>query len=151
MKKLVLFVIPLLVAIHVTAQSNAGLHYIKFLHVGEQIMPVHNLGISVGDGALPKDSAEMVNDSLQLISVVTDEKSFEAVNSYIEHADFKIKRSSKLEFGTFKIIDDGKRFYLPGVSVTSYFKKMVKYLSKEKADPQLIAAITNNYPWIFNP
>jgi hypothetical protein len=74
------------------------------------------------------------------------------MSSYLEHANFKLKRTGhKIEFGTFKIIADGKRFYLPDNSVTGFFKKMVRYLKEREADPQLVSAITDNYPWIFSP
>jgi len=151
MKKPLLFIITLFLAIGVHAQ-NTALHYIKFLHVGEQIMPVHPLNITYGDGVAPRDSAEMINDTLQVISITTDQKSFEELSSYVSRSNFRIRRTGhKIEFGTFKIISDGKRFYLPDLSVTNFFKKMVKHLKSEHADPQLISAIVGNYPWIFNP
>jgi len=56
-----------------------------------------------------------------------------------------------LSFGTFKIIIDGKYYYLPGLSCTAYFKNMVIDLKKRKGDQQVIQAIIDNYPWIFNP
>ncbi len=150
MKKPLLFIAVILLTINVYAQNN-GLHYIKIMHIGEQIMPVHPLNISFGDGTVPRDSAEMINDTLQVISVVTDEKSFEAVNYYLDHANFRLKPSARLDFGTFKIITDEKRFYLPDISVTPFFKKMITYLKNKQADPQLVSAIIDNYPWIFNP
>jgi hypothetical protein len=81
--------------------QNTGLHYIKFVHVGEQILPVHPMNISFGEGAIPRDSVELLNDTLHPISVVTDYKSFAAMSSYLEHANFKLKRTGhKIEFGT---------------------------------------------------
>jgi len=72
--------------------------------------------------------------------------------SYIKTANFKLGTSAgRLYFGTFKVIAEGKYFYLPGNSVTAYFKKLVTYLKKKKSDPELIQAIVDNYPWIFNP
>jgi hypothetical protein len=127
-------------------------HYIKFLHVGEQILPVHTLNISFGTGDVPRDSIEIINDTLQVISYVTDEKSFKAIADYVSDANFHLTgKPGRLEFGTFKIIRDGKYYYLPDVSVTGYFKKMIRVLKKKNSDPMLISTIVDNYPWIFNP
>ncbi|WP_295676067.1 hypothetical protein [uncultured Mucilaginibacter sp.] len=127
-------------------------HYIKFLHVGERILNVHTLNISYGTGEVPRDSVEIINDTLQVISCVTDEKSFNTIADYIHDAKFHLSnKPGRLEFGTFKVIKDGRYFYLPDVSVTSYFKKMILFLKKKNSDPMLISAIVDNYPWIFNP
>lgn len=127
-------------------------HYIKFLHVGEHILPVHTLNISYGTGEVPRDSVEIINDTLQVISYVTDEKSFKTIAEYVHDANFHLSSNpGKLEFGTFKIVRDGKYYYLPDVSVTDYFKKMIRFLKKNNSDPMLISAIVDNYPWIFNP
>ncbi|BAU53603.1 hypothetical protein [Mucilaginibacter gotjawali] len=127
-------------------------HYIKFLHVGERILPVHTLNISTGTGEVPRDSVEIINDTLQVISYVTDEKSFNILADYIHDAHFHLSsRPGRLEFGTFKVIKDGKYYYLPDVSATDYFKKMIRLLKKKDTDPMLINAIIDNYQWIFNP
>jgi len=127
-------------------------HYIKFLHVGEHILPVHTLNISFETGDVPRDSVEIINDTLQVISYVTDEKSFNAIADYIHDANFHLSSNpGRLEFGTFKVIKDGKYYYIPDVSVTGYFKKMILFLKKKNSDPMLISAIVDNYPWIFNP
>jgi hypothetical protein len=132
--------------------QGAAFHYIKFLHVGERIMPVHTLNITSGDGVAPTDSTEIINDTLKVISVATDEASFKILDNYVKNANFRIVMNrGLLNFGTFKIIRDGNRFYLPDFSVTKYFKKMVATLKSKKADPALIQAIEDNYPWIFNP
>jgi len=151
MVKQLLSITLILLTFSVRAQT-ADQHYIKFLHVGEKILPVHTLNISFGDADVPRDSLEIINDTLQVISYVTNEKSFRIIADYIHDANFHLSGSpGKLEFGTFKIIRDGKYYYLPDVSVTRYFKKMVKYLKKNNSDPLLISAIVDNYPWIFNP
>lgn len=127
-------------------------HYIKFLHVGERILPVHTLNISIGTDVVPRDSVEIINDTLQVISYVTDKKSFNAIADYVHDAKFHLSnKPGRLEFGTFKVIKDGKYYYLPDVSVTGYFKKMIVFLKKKNSDPMLISAIVDNYPWIFNP
>jgi len=127
-------------------------HYIKFFHIGENLVPVHTLNISFEDGEVPKDSDERVIDTLPPKSIVTDERSYNNVLTYVKKTNFQIgKDAGKLYFGTFKIIAAEKYYYLPGSSVTAYFKKMVLYLKKNKSDPQLIQAIIDNYPWIFNP
>ena len=132
--------------------QNTVFHYIRFFHVGEKIQPVNTLNISYQNGRIHRDSDEKVIDTLPMKSVVTDEKSYDDVLSYIKTANFKLGQSAgKLYFGTFKVIAEGKYFYLPGNSVTSYFKKLVTYLKKKKSDPELIQAIVDNYPWIFNP
>jgi hypothetical protein len=152
MKYLLLLLFAALFTVNAQAQ-NGEFHYIKLLHVGEHIMPVRTLNISVGDGHIRQDSAEMLNDTLKAVFVNTDEKSYKALSYYLYDANFKIRPMSagKVEFGTFKIIEDGKRYYVPDVSVTKYFKKMVEYLKKKKADPQLVQAIIDNYQWVFNP
>ena len=140
-----------LFAINTHAQDGS-FHYIKLLHVGEQIMPVRTLNISTGDGHIRQDSAEVLNDTLRAVFVSTDEKSYKALSYYLYDANFKIRAAgSKVEFGTFKIIEDGKRYYVPDVSITKYLKTMVAYLKKKKADPQLVQAIIDNYQWVFNP
>jgi hypothetical protein len=132
--------------------QNNSFHFIKFLHVGEQMMAVHTLNITTGEGAAPQDSIEQLNDTVKAISVTTDEKSYNAVSNYLKNADYRIVRTAgRLDFATFKIVNDGSRFYLPDISVTDYFKKMVKYLKKKNADPAMVKAIVDNYPWIFNP
>ena len=152
MKKKLLLIALLFLAIHSYGQDQSALHYIKFFHIGEKIMPVHMLAITYQQGEVKKDSAEMVIDTLPMRPVVTDEKSYWLVSRYLKKAGFKLgKRAGKLEFGTFKIIEDGKYFFLPDYSVTDYFKKMVMYLKKSNADPALVHAIIDNYPWVFNP
>jgi hypothetical protein len=151
MKKTILFISAIVLAFTACAQ-NGTLHYIKFVQVGEQIMPVHPLNISIGGGTVPRDSVELINDTLRAVSIVTDERSFNELSEFITYANFKIRRTGhKVEFGTFKVIADGRRFYVPDVSATKFFKKMVKTLKDKKADPQLISTIIDNYPWVFNP
>ncbi|HEY8783699.1 MAG TPA: hypothetical protein VIM16_18875 [Mucilaginibacter sp.] len=151
MRKQILLIIILFLALYSYGQ-NAELHYVKFLHVGENIQPVRTLNITYQEGNVPRDAVEAVADTLRAKSVVTDEKSFNAVVRYIKKTNFKLGRDAgKLYFGTFKIIEDGKYYYLPGMSITVYFKNLVLYLKKKKCDPQLISAIVDNYPWIFNP
>ena len=132
--------------------QTPALRYIKFFHIGENLVPVHTLNISFEDGEVPKDSDERVIDTLPPKSIVTDKRSYSNVLNYVKKTNFQIgKDAGKLYFGTFKIIAAEKYYYLPGNSVTAYFKKMVLYLKKNKSDPQLIQAIIDNYPWIFNP
>ena len=152
MRKSFLLIIACFLTTTVWAQDN-NFHYIKLLHVGEHIMPVHTLNISTGDGHIRQDSAELLNDTLKAVFISTDEKSYKALSYYLYDANFKIRPmfAGKVEFGTFKIIEDGKRYYVPDVSVTKYFKKMVDYLKKKKVDPVLVQAIMDNYPWVFNP
>src|SRR5580698_3007167 len=148
MRKPLLILTILFLAINTFGQTGS-FHYIKFLHVGEQVMPVHPLNVIVGNGTAPTDPAEQLTDTAKTKSITTDEKSYGFLEDYIKDAGFKIvSTSGRLDFGTFKIIDDGARFYVPDVSVTDYLKKMIRYLKKKKADPQLIQAIWNNYPWI---
>jgi len=151
MGKSAFFIFLFFVSSHAFGQ-NAEFHYVKFIHVGEQLLPVHALNVSCGNGDVPSDSAELVNDTLQSVSIVTDKDSYESLQSYLKYTDYKLaKDPGALGFGTFKMISDNNRYYIPGPSVTPYFKKMVKYLKKKKADPQLIQTIIDNYPWIFNP
>jgi hypothetical protein len=132
--------------------QDTTFHYIKFLHVGQQIMMVHPLNISCGQGVVPRDSAELVNDTLQSVSIVTDKKSYTDLRYFMRWSDYHLVRNPGiLDFGTFKMIADNYRYYVPGSSVTDYFKKMIGYLKKKKDDPQLIQGIINNYPWVFNP
>ena len=136
----------------ITHGQTPALHYIKFFHIGENLLPVHTLNISFEDGEVPKDSDEVVIDTLPAKSIVTDEKSYNDVLTYVKKTNFQIgKDAGKLYFGTFKIITAEKYYYLPGNSVTAYFKKLVLYLKKNKSDPNVIQAIIDNYPWIFNP
>ena len=103
--------------------------------------------------AVGQDSVEALNDTLKSVFISTDFKSYKILSSYLYEANFKIRPmlGGKVEFGTFKIIEDNKRYYVPDVSITKYLKKMIEYLNKKKADPQLVQAITDNYPWVFNP
>lgn len=152
MKYLLLVLSAILVSPSLFAQDN-DFHYVKLLQVGEHIMQVRTLNISTGEGRIRQDSVEVLNDTLKAVFVSTDAKSYKALSDYLYDANFKIRPMSrgKVEFGTFKIIEDGKRFYVPDVGVTKFFKQMVEYLKKRKADPQLVQAITDNYPWVFNP
>jgi hypothetical protein len=151
MRNPLLFIVVVFLSISAYGQAPRQ-HYIKFLHVGEKIQPVNTINISYQDVTIPRDSIEQAIDSLPVKSIVTDRESYNAVRSYIKKATFKMGRSpGQLYFGTFKITDEGKYFYLPGNSVTAYFKNMVLYLKKKKSDPQLIHTIIDNYPWIFNP
>jgi len=151
MRNPLLLIVVLFISISVYGQGPRP-HYIKFLHVGEKIQPVNTINISYQDIVIPRDSIERVIDSLPAKSIITDQESYNAVLSYINRTTFKMGKSAgQLYFGTFKITDEGKYFYLPGNSVTAYFKNMVLYLKKKKSDPHLISAIVDNYPWIFNP
>jgi hypothetical protein len=152
MRFFLLTVIAGFLTINVYAQDGS-FHYIKLLQVGERIMSVRTLNISTGDGRIRQDSVEALNDTLKAIFVSTDQKSYKLLSDYLYGANFKIRPAitGKVEFGTFKVVEDGKRFYVPDVSVTKFFKKMVAELKKKNADPQLIQAITDNYPWVFNP
>jgi hypothetical protein len=152
MRNFFLTLIAGLIAINTYAQDGS-FHYIKLLHVGEHIMPVRTLNILTGDGRVGQDSVEVLNDTLRAVFVTTDAKSFKTLSDYLYESNFKIRSMSggKVEFGTFKIIEDHKRYYVPDISITKYFKKMVEYLKKKKADPQLVQAIIDNYPWVFNP
>jgi hypothetical protein len=151
MRYFILVLFAAFLSLTVRAQDT-GFHYIKLVHVGERIMPVRTLNISTGEGRIRQDSVEALNDTLKAVFVSTDPKSYKALSDYLYEANFKIRPArGKVEFGTFKIIEDGKRYYVPDLSATRYFLKMVKYLKKKKADPQLIQTITDNYPWVFNP
>ncbi len=151
MRKLLLLIGFVFFAINGYSQ-DIGLHYIKFLHIGEKLVPVRTLSVSYLSGDIQRDSTEMAIDSLPVKAVVTDEASYRDLLHYIKKANFKIGgRHGKLEFGTFKITDEGQYFFLPDFSVTAYFKNMILYLRKKNSDPQLIDAIINNYSWIFNP
>lgn len=146
-----LLLLSLLITGAVCAQDTA-FHYIKLVQVGEHIMPVRTLNISMGNGIIHQDSVEVLNDTLKAVFVSTDPKSYKALSYYLYGARFKIRPTGgKVEFGTFKIIEDGKRFYVPDISITPFLKKMVAYLKKKQADPQLVQAIIDNYPWVFNP
>lgn len=150
------YLLSALFAVFLSAGSFAqddGFHYVKLLQVGEHIMQVRTLNISTGEGKIRQDSVEVLNDTLKAVFVSTDAKSYQALSDYLYDANFKIRPMSrgKVEFGTFKIIEDGKRFYVPDVGVTKFFKKMVEYLKKKKADQQLVQSIIDNYPWVFNP
>lgn len=136
---------------HSFAQSLVQ-HYIKFVHVGQRIESVRTLNITYEDGKVPRDTVEYLNDTLKSVNVLTDQQSFHALSRFLQKANYRLRRMSiSLQFGTFKIICNGNRFYVPDISVTDYFQRMIDYLKKKKADPQLITAITDNYPWIFNP
>jgi hypothetical protein len=151
MRNSIFSTIILLLALNSFGQ-NTGMHYIKFWHVGEQLLPVHTLNISYQDSVIPLNKDEAVLDSLPKRSVVTDEGSFKIISRYIGKNNFHLAGDpGVLSFGTFKIIIDGKYYYLPGLSCTAYFKNMVLDLKKRKGDQQLIRAIIDNYPWIFNP
>ena len=151
MRKRFLLIIVIFLSARVYAQ-NTIIHYTKFLHVGERILPVHTLNISYENGVIPTDSTEIINDTLSVVNIVTDEPSYKTLVDYLKNTNFKFsKHPGKLEFGTFKVIRDGRYFYLPDFSSPAYFKNMVKYLKKKKADANLIASITANYPWIYNP
>jgi hypothetical protein len=148
-----LFIALLVISLNSFGQKSEQ-RFIKFFHVGEQIQPVYTLNISYSNAGVPKDPDERVLDTLPAKSIVTDEKSYDAVLSYIKHTNFKLgpsENAGKLYFGTFKVIYEGRYFYLPGNSVTKYFKDMVAYLKKKKTDPNLTQEIVDNYPWIFNP
>jgi hypothetical protein len=141
MRKTALFVLVFFAAIHAYAQDTT-FHYIKFLHVGERIMP----------GDVPLDSAELLNDTIPSVSIITDRQSYQTLRTFMKYSDYHLVRNpGMLEFGTLKMISDNNWYFIPGSSVSPYFKKMVKYLKKNKADPQLIQAIIDNYPWVFNP
>lgn len=132
--------------------QNTVTHYIKFFHVGEKILPVHTLNISYVDGDVPRDSDEVILDTLHSVSILTDEATYNSILEYIKKTNFHFSKSpGALSFGTFKIVGDGKYYYLPDLSCTDYFKKLVVYLKKKKSDPQAIQGIIDNYPWIFNP
>jgi hypothetical protein len=132
--------------------QNSGIHYIKFLHVGEKILPVHTLNISYQDGEVPKDKDEILLDTMAVRSIMTNEESFKNMLNYINKTTFQLGRSPGiLSFGTFKIIVDGKYYYLPGLSCTAYFKNLVSVLKKKKSDPKAIQGIVDNYPCVFNP
>jgi hypothetical protein len=149
-KKLLLITLVFF-SLRVSAQTK-NQPYIKFLHVGERILPVHTLNIVFSPGDVPTDPIEIINDTLEVISYVTDERSFNNVAEYIHKANFHLSSNpGKLEFGTFKVIRDGTYYYLPDESVTKYFKNMIRFLKNKEADPTLIKTIINNYPWIFNP
>jgi hypothetical protein len=151
MKKLLFLSVLLFFGMHSIAQSLVQ-HYIKFVHVGQRIESVRTLNITYEDGKVPRDSVEYLNDTLKSVNVLTDQQSFHDLSRFLDKANYKMRRMSiSLQFGTFKIITDGRRFYVPDISVTDYFERMIGYLKKKKADPQLITAITDNYPWIFNP
>lgn len=145
----------LLLAVFTVCFANAqdtAFHYVKLVHVGEHIMPVRTLNISVGNGTIQQDSVEALNDTLQSVFVSTDIKSYKILSNYLDNARFRIKPAGgRIEFGTFKIIADGKRYYVPDISITPYLKKMIAYLKKKNADAQLVQSIIDNYPWVFNP
>ena len=151
MRKPLLLIIILFLTLDGYGQNTVS-HYIKFFHVGEKIMPVHTLNISYQDGDVPKDTAEVLLDTLRSKLIVTDEATYNTILYYIKNTDFHFgKNPGVLSFGTFKITEEGKYYYLPDFSCTAFFKNMVLYLKKKKSDPQAIQAITDNYPWIFNP
>jgi hypothetical protein len=151
MRRTALFLLIIFASLHAFSQNNS-FHYIKFLHVGERIMRVPALNISTGNGEVPIDSAEVLNDTIPSVSVVTDQKSYGYLRSFLKYSSYKlVKNPGVLEFGTLKVISDNNRYFISGSSAVGYFKKMIKYLKSKKADPGLIQAIINNYPWVFNP
>jgi hypothetical protein len=147
-----LLLITILFSALISYGQNTGLHYIKFWHVGEKIMSVHTLNISFQDGDIPKDSDQILLDTLNNRYIVTDKETYSIISKYLNKTNIQLARDPGiLSFGTFKIIEDGNYYYLPGLSCTSYFKNLVQYLKKKKRDPQVTQAIIENYPWIFNP
>jgi hypothetical protein len=151
MRKCLLLITVLFLTLNSYGQ-NSTIHYIKFLHVGEKIQPVYNLSITYQDENIPRDSVEALTDTSHAKSLITDKKSFNVVFNYIKKTNFKFGRSpGKLNFGTFKVIEDGKYYYLSDYSCTDYFKNLVLDLKRKKSDPEVIRAIVENYPWIFNP
>ena len=151
MRKPFLFIPILFFAINAFAQNRVS-HYIKFFHVGEKILPVHTLNITYIDGNVPRDTDEVILDTLHSVSVLTDEATYNSILTYIQKTNFHFSKTpGQLLFGTFKIFGEGKYYYLPDLSCTDYFKKLVVYLRKRKSDLQAIQGIIDNYPWIFNP
>jgi hypothetical protein len=151
MRKPLLSILLIFFAINTFAQ-NTVTHYIKFFHVGEKILPVHTLNISYIDGYVPRDTDEVILDTLRSVSILTDEATYNSILAYIQKTNFHFSKTpGQLSFGTFKILGEGKYYYLPDLSCTDYFKKLVVYLKKKKSDPQAIQGIIDNYPWIFNP
>lgn len=151
MKNRLLLIVLLFITLNGFGQDKA-VHFIKFLHVGEKIQPVYTLNISYQNGEIPKDSAEIVSDTSHVVSILTDVTTFNTIANYIKEANFHLSPNpGKLYFGTFKIMVDGSRYYLPDLSCTAYFKKLVKVLKKAGNDPEAIKQIVDNYPWIFNP
>src|SRR2546430_17281421 len=83
--------------------QNAGVHYIKFLHVGENMQPVRTLNITDQQKDVPRDPVEAVTDTLRSKLLVTDEKSFNTVLKYIKKTNFKLGvYPGELYFCTFK-------------------------------------------------
>ena len=151
MRNTSLFILSLFFAINTFAQKKVT-HYIKFFHVGEKILPVHTLNISYIDGNVPRDTDEVILDTLHSVSILTDEATYNSILAYIQKANFHFSKTpGQLSFGTFKIFGEGRCYYLPDLSCTDYFKKLIVYLRKKKSDPQAIQGIIDNYPWIFNP
>jgi hypothetical protein len=151
MRKAFFLITALFLAI-ATTYGQTATHYVKFFHVGEKVMPVNTLNITYQDGDVPRDPAQKVIDTLKSRQITTDERTYDILLSYVKHSNYKLGTSpGKLNFGTFKIIFEGSRYYVPGRSCTAYFKDMVAYLKKRKCDPEAIQGITDNYPWIFNP
>jgi hypothetical protein len=145
MRKFILLAVAFFIAVNSFAQ-NTEIHYIKFFHVGEQIDPVPTLNITFREGAVPKDKYEAVLDTTAAKTIVTDEKSYNAVLNYINSTHLPYEKTGlNLSFGTFKIINDGKYFYLPSSYSATYLKNLVAYLKKKKADEPLIDGIAANY------
>src|SRR5580692_7567322 len=109
MRNPILLILLLFVKLNGFGQDK-GVHYIKFLHVGEKIQPVYTVYISYQNGDIPKDSAEIVADTSHVVSILTDVTTFNRIANYIKEANFHLSPNpGKLDFGTFKIVVDGKR------------------------------------------
>ncbi len=148
------FLLAILLVITISAAGQTTVsHYVKFFHVGQKVLPVYTLNVCYEQGDIPRDSIEATLDTLKPKTIVTDKATYDALADYVKNAHFHLSKKDAgiLNFGTFRITQDGQHYYVPDKSCTDYFKNMITYLRKKKGDKDTIQGIIDNYQWIFNP
>jgi len=160
MNKLILILV-FLISLEAIAQNQKHLKYIRFLDIGvtPDAHKANTLTVSI-DEIDRKIKLERNNfglpvsrplgfdmDSLYQRYSVTDKRTYNKILKFLE-SQKQIKHTiselhvEHLEYPTFKIIVDGKRFfYIKHEDVDNFFNSLILYLKTNTCDPSIIKAV----------
>ncbi|WP_345209960.1 hypothetical protein [Mucilaginibacter gynuensis] len=112
--------------------------YILFEHIGTEEKPIPPRYISTKRLDISLSKKEIWFQSM----IVTDERSYITLKKFMDESKlFDPKIQPHMEYGTFKVIKEGKLLYLNGVNSRKFFKEAIDYLTLKKCDINLIKGL----------
>lgn len=138
MKKIALFLLPLLISLKSYEQKVPN---IRFIHVGDELKPIGTLLISIGEYVKPTDRPF---DSVFGVGVKTDERTFKFIDNYVLKSNYTKEASvvSKSDTNAYKIVcPHNLILYVNMRNSYIFFENLRSGLKKENLDTAVINAL----------